>query len=108
MLVGITLVSLVVLSAWSTQVERPVDLDGVLGESAWILGAFFCVAIVIKDSVSDGDTAALELSLTSICVRKGCVHPPLMCVLVFKSPPILHTHLTLIPSSSQPPHDQST
>ena len=60
MLVGITLASLVGLLASSTQVERPVDLGGVLGELTWILGVLFCVAVavVIKDTVSAGGTAA--------------------------------------------------
>ena len=60
MLVGITLVSLVGLLVTSTQVERPVDLGGVLGESTWILGVLFCVTIVvvIKDTISAGGTTA--------------------------------------------------
>ena len=75
------------LLVWLTQVEIPVDLGGLLGESAWISGAFLCVTVVVEGIVSGGYTAVLQLSPTSICVRRGCVHPHLMCVLVLESPP---------------------
>ena len=68
---------------------------------------FYCVTVVVvvEDPVG-GDTAALQLSLTSICVRRGLYSPSSHVCSGVREPTNYLTHLMLIPSSSQP--SQST
>ena len=68
---------------------------------------FYCVTVVIVAVVEDafgGDTAALQLSLTSICVRRGLYSPSShVCSGVREPtnyPDPSHAHPQLIPAIS--------